>query len=258
MQMDTGQHTPFRQHLIDPETCIRCNTCESRCPTKAITHERNYVVDPERCNYCLRCVRPCPTGAVDHWFVVDRPYSLQEQLVWSKLPQKPESGGVEDVPDAFDGEALRLLEEAHRALGGPGRAPESATKPQVNVYTRANPAKATVTGNVRITSEGSPSDVHHVILDFGAVRFPYLEGQSVGVIPPGADQTAGRTPCGFTRSPAHAMASGPTRTTWPSRSSGSSSGMMLERSSAGSHPIGSATSVKGRSSTSSGRSDPPS
>jgi benzoyl-CoA 2,3-dioxygenase component A len=45
-----------------------------------------------------------------------------------------------------------------------------------------------VTGNVRITSEGSPSDVHHVILDFGAVRFPYLEGQSVGVIPPGADQ----------------------------------------------------------------------
>ncbi len=188
MQMDTGQHMPFRQHLIDPETCIRCNTCESRCPTKAISHERNYVVDPELCNYCLRCVRPCPTGAVDHWFVVDRPYSVQEQLVWSKLPQKPAGGGVEDVPDAFDGEAQRLLEEAHQAIGGPGRAPDSAAKPQVNVYTRANPAKAEVTGNVRITSEGSPSDVHHIILDFGPVRFPYLEGQSVGVIPRGVDQ----------------------------------------------------------------------
>ena len=77
MQTGTQQQTPFRQHLIDPETCIRCNTCESRCPTKAISHERNYVVDPERCNYCMRCVRPCPTGAVDHWFVVERPYSVQ-------------------------------------------------------------------------------------------------------------------------------------------------------------------------------------
>ena len=22
----------IRQHLIDPEICIRCNTCESTCP----------------------------------------------------------------------------------------------------------------------------------------------------------------------------------------------------------------------------------
>jgi benzoyl-CoA 2,3-epoxidase subunit A len=188
METDTGQRTPFRQHLIDPETCIRCNTCESRCPTKAISHERNYVVDPELCNYCMRCVRPCPTGAVDHWFTLGRPYSVQEQLAWSKLPQKPGSGVVEDVPDAFDDEALRQLEEAHRAMGGPGRAPDSATKPQVNVFTRATPAKALVTGNMRITSEGGPSDVHHLVLDFGPVRFAYLEGQSVGVIPPGVDK----------------------------------------------------------------------
>jgi benzoyl-CoA 2,3-dioxygenase component A len=185
MRTDTGQRASSRQHLIDPETCIRCNTCESRCPTKAISHERNYVVDPERCNYCLRCVRPCPTGAIDRWFVVDRPYSVQEQLAWSELPQVSESGVAEDVPSAFDEGARKLLEEAHRTMGGPGRAPDSAAKPQVNVCTRANPAKAAVTGNMRITSEGSPSDVHHIILDFGPVRFPYLEGQSVGVIPPG-------------------------------------------------------------------------
>ena len=30
--------------------------------------------------------------------------------------------------------------------------------------------------------------MHHIILDFGPVRFPYLEGQSVGVVPPGADR----------------------------------------------------------------------
>ena len=188
METGTEKQTPFRQHLIDPETCIRCNTCEFRCPTKAISHERNYVVDPERCNYCMRCVRPCPTGAVDHWFIVERPYSVQEQLAWSELPKTSKSGGVADVPDAFDDEAQRLLTEAHEGLGGPSRAPESATKPQVNVYTRANPARAVVTGNVRITSESGASDVHHIILDFGPVRFPYLEGQSVGVVPPGTDR----------------------------------------------------------------------
>ena len=36
----------IKQHLIDPEICIRCNTCESICPVSAITHDsRNYVVD---------------------------------------------------------------------------------------------------------------------------------------------------------------------------------------------------------------------
>ena len=43
-----------------------------------------------------------------------------------------------------------------------------------------------MTGNVRITSHGGASDVHHLILDFGAVPFPYLEGQSVGLVPPGS------------------------------------------------------------------------
>jgi len=92
------------------------------------------------------------------------------------------------LPDAFDEEALRLLEQAHPTIGGPTRPPTSATKPQVNVHTRANPAKGVVAGNIRITSEGSASDVHHIIVDFGAVLFPYLKGQSIGVIPPGLDR----------------------------------------------------------------------
>ena len=41
----------LRQHLIDPEICIRCNTCEATCPIGAITHDdRNYVVKPDVCN----------------------------------------------------------------------------------------------------------------------------------------------------------------------------------------------------------------
>ena len=41
----------LRQHLIDPEICIRCNTCEEACTVKAITPDsRNYVVDPAICS----------------------------------------------------------------------------------------------------------------------------------------------------------------------------------------------------------------
>jgi benzoyl-CoA 2,3-dioxygenase component A len=56
----------IKQHLIDPEICIRCNTCESICPVSAITHDsRNYVVDVSKCNWCNDCISPCPTGSID-------------------------------------------------------------------------------------------------------------------------------------------------------------------------------------------------
>src|SRR5262249_40284361 len=83
----TGE--PPRQQLIDPEICIRCNTCEETCPTKAVSHDtRNYVVDASLCNFCNDCISPCPTGAIDNWRMVDRakPYTLAEQLSWDSLP----------------------------------------------------------------------------------------------------------------------------------------------------------------------------
>ena len=75
----------IKQHLIDPEVCIRCNTCEETCPVDAITHDdRNYVVNAEVCNACGACLGPCPTGSIDHWRIVDRSkvFSLQELLVF--------------------------------------------------------------------------------------------------------------------------------------------------------------------------------
>jgi len=179
-----------RQHLIDPEICIRCNTCEKRCPTGAISHARNYVVDPDVCTFCMACVRPCPTGAIDTWFNVKRPFGLAEQQGWTMLPAlAAEAAGA--IPDAFDDEATRILEIAHADLRGPARPPASASKPRINAFTREAPARAVVTGNTRITADASASDVHHIILDFGAEPFPYLEGQSVGLVPPGLD-AAGR------------------------------------------------------------------
>jgi benzoyl-CoA 2,3-dioxygenase component A len=44
-----------------------------------------------------------------------------------------------------------------------------------------------VAGNVRVTKVGQDYDTHHVVLDFGAMPFPFLEGQSIGIVPPGLD-----------------------------------------------------------------------
>ncbi len=176
----------LKQHLIDPEVCIRCNTCEATCPIDAITHDdNNYVVDPAKCNFCMDCVSPCPTGSIDHWFAVQQPFSLDEQFGWLELPPEPVIAAP--AVDALEDEAAALLDDAHKGAGGRARAPATASKPRVNLFNRANPATATVSGNFRITAPGASSDVRHIILDFGAVAFPVLEGQSIGVVPPGTD-----------------------------------------------------------------------
>lgn len=182
-----GAGTQVKQHLIDPEICIRCNTCEATCPIGAITHDaNNYVVDAGTCNFCMDCVAPCPTGAIDNWFVVPQPFSLDEQYGWMELPPRPPEAAA-DAPDALDPEAEALIAAAHAGAAGHARAPASASKPRINLFNRATPARATVTGNFRVTRADAGSDVHHIVLDFGTVAFPVLEGQSIGVVPPGTD-----------------------------------------------------------------------
>src|SRR5437868_136117 len=177
-----------RQHLIDPEICIRCNTCEATCPINAITHDdRNYVVKFDVCNACGACISPCPTGAIDNWRQVlkSKAYPIEEQLTWDSLPaQEPlDAEDGEDVPE----EVARLTALATQGLGGISGAPWSAEKPRVNLFGIARPAIATVSGNFRLTSENANSDIRHIVLDLGAAVFPVLEGQSIGVLPPGMD-----------------------------------------------------------------------
>ncbi len=177
-----------RQHLIDPEICIRCNTCEATCPIGAVTHDdRNYVVKFDVCNACNACISPCPTGAIDNWRQVlsTGAYSLEEQLSWDSLPQQAELDveSSEGVPE----EVQRLTALAAEGTGGVSKAPHSAEKPRVNLFGIAKPAIATVTGNFRLTDATASSDIRHVVLDFGATAFPVLEGQTIGIIPPGVD-----------------------------------------------------------------------
>ncbi|HWL30747.1 MAG TPA: benzoyl-CoA 2,3-epoxidase subunit BoxA [Xanthobacteraceae bacterium] len=180
-----------KQHLIDPEICIRCNTCEETCPIDAITHDdNNYVVKADVCNYCMDCIAPCPTGAIDNWRVVTTPYSIDEQFSWDELPPQEEiaGGDASEAIEALEDEVGALLTEARKGLGGKAVAPHSASKATVNLYNRGKPAVATVTGNFRLTEADAENDVRHIILDFGDHAFPVLEGQSIGIVPPGVDE----------------------------------------------------------------------
>jgi benzoyl-CoA 2,3-dioxygenase component A len=184
-------HALARQHLIDPEVCIRCNTCEAACPRNAITHDRgNYVVRFETCNGCGDCLPPCPTGAIDSWRQVARPWTLDEQLSWSSLPPD-QSDAREEVSAEIPPDVAALTARA-TATSGHVPPPWSAAHPYVGLYSPESPAEATVVGNFRLTSDEAESDVRHIVLDFGRVAFPVLEGQTLGVLTPGAD-AYGRT-----------------------------------------------------------------
>ena len=186
---DLAETTVINQHLIDPEICIRCNTCEATCPIGAITHnDLNYVVDASKCNSCMDCISPCPTGSIDNWRQVlrEQAYSVDDQLTWDELPEQGELAATDVAapsPNASGGGSV-----------GATIAPKSAAQPQTLLFgpSAATPyARATVVGNHRVTDVGHDYDTHHIVLDFGETHFPVLEGQSLGILAPGVD-AAGR------------------------------------------------------------------
>jgi benzoyl-CoA 2,3-dioxygenase component A len=209
--MDMADTAVIKQHLIDPEICIRCNTCEATCPVGAITHDaRNYVVDADKCNLCMACVPPCPTGSIDNWRNMPRvkAYSVDEQLTWDELPGELSEAELQAAGASAQAVAVAIEAKTvepkvdpaqqggfNSAQYGATVAPWSAAHPYTNLYgpsAKSSAAEktvtATVTGNVRVTEVGRDYDTHHIVLDFGAMPFPVLEGQSIGIIPPGLDE----------------------------------------------------------------------
>ncbi|MFM7633535.1 MAG: benzoyl-CoA 2,3-epoxidase subunit BoxA [Betaproteobacteria bacterium] len=183
----TDAEVLIRQHLIDPEVCIRCNTCEDTCPISAITHDdRNYVVDPNICNGCNACLPPCPTGSIDNWRTVPKAaaYSVVEQYRWDELPTQPPLDASVAVANAEP----PTQHNASLSVTSP-KAPSSAAQPSLNLYDIKQPLMATVAGNFRLTDADTESDIRHIVLDFGQTHFPVLEGQSIGIIPPGTDES---------------------------------------------------------------------
>jgi benzoyl-CoA 2,3-epoxidase subunit A len=203
--MDQLGAAVIRQHLIDPEICIRCNTCESTCPVGAISHDsHNYVVDADKCELCMACVPPCPTGSIDNWRAMPRAqaYSIEAQFGWDALPAELSAEELARA-GASGGAAVAAVLAPQPSLETPSEGamfdfsayaavipPWSAGHPYANLYgpkAAARSVAASVVGNVRVTEVGREYDTHHIVLDFGPVPFPVLEGQSIGIVPPGVD-----------------------------------------------------------------------
>jgi benzoyl-CoA 2,3-dioxygenase component A len=200
----TTEAVLIQQHLIDPEICIRCNTCEATCPVGAITHDsRNYVVDADKCNLCMACVPPCPTGSIDNWRSMPKvkAYSTEVQLTWDELP--PALSDAELQAMGIDGDAVTAVPAAEpapaQAVNASGEAvfnsaaygstlpPWSAAHAYTNLYGPKSPTQATVVGNFKVNEAGTSNETHHIVIDFGSMPFPVLEGQSVAIVPPGVD-----------------------------------------------------------------------
>ncbi len=76
--------------VIDPDECMECGTCVTRCQVHAISEQDNIVVDHARCIGCGLCVTGCPNKAI-------------------KLQRKPESDIVDPPADFAAWEHERLL-----------------------------------------------------------------------------------------------------------------------------------------------------
>jgi benzoyl-CoA 2,3-dioxygenase component A len=150
------------------------------CGLGAISHdERNYVVDPDKCEHCLQCLEVCSTGAIDAWLVQPgRAYSIDEQLAWNSLPQPPLHADNAELQSLLSDDA------SDPATGWQHWAPPCAESPRVNLYSAHAPATATLVLTRRVAAG---NDVRHIVLDFGDVDFPVLEGQTIGILAPGTD-----------------------------------------------------------------------
>jgi benzoyl-CoA 2,3-epoxidase subunit A len=171
----------IKQHLIDPELCLACGSCAATCKENAI-HEGDFgqafAIDPNLCNNTHECLAVCGSEAISAWRMVPagQTYSLEEQFSWETLPEELEVDGQTLVAE---------LDEDEAPSGHP--APASANQPTTFMYTQSAPVIAQIKSNVRVTSPDSETAIHHIVLEFDDADFPWLEGQNVGVLPPGTD-----------------------------------------------------------------------
>lgn len=56
-----------------------------------------------------------------------------------------------------------------------------------NIYKPTDPYEAPVIEHRRLTATDSPNEVDHIVLDISGSKLTYLDGQSIGVLPPGMD-----------------------------------------------------------------------
>jgi ferredoxin len=127
-----------KQHLNDPDICIRCDTCEETCLVHAVTHDdNNCVVKAEVCEKCM-----------EHHTMPDRgdrqlargiaTLHDEEQFTWRELPPPDKTAPEATLAhaEALEDDVSELLHHAHRGNGGSPRPSPSASKSTINLYNR--------------------------------------------------------------------------------------------------------------------------
>jgi benzoyl-CoA 2,3-dioxygenase component A len=127
-------------------------------------------------------------------------YSTEEQLTWDELPAALTEAELQAMGVSGDAVAAPAAEPAPaQAVNASGEAafnsaaygstlpPWSAAHAYTNLYGPKTPTQATVVGNFKVNEAGTANETHHIVIDFGSMPFPVLEGQSVAIVPPGVD-----------------------------------------------------------------------
>ena len=127
-------------------------------------------------------------------------YPIEEQLRWNELPAELSL----DQPAAVDSTQSVMAPPAtppqpvldagaetpfNSTAFGASLPPWSAAHAYTNLYGPKAPTVATLVGNVQVNEAGTANETHHLVLDFASVPFPVLEGQSIGIIVPGVNDT---------------------------------------------------------------------
>jgi benzoyl-CoA 2,3-dioxygenase component A len=151
----------------------------------------------------MACVPPCPTGSIDNWRSMPKAkaYSTEEQLTWDDLPAALDDAQLQAMGIDFSAVSAQTSAPAQAAdaQSSPGEAvfnssaygatlpPWSAAHAYTNLYGPKTPTQATVVGNFKVNEAGTTNETHHIVIDFGSMPFPVLEGQSVAIVPAGVD-----------------------------------------------------------------------
>ena len=185
-------NSPVKQHLIDPELCIRCYTCEvdvHRAGDRARRRQRRRRFRQVQHLHGLH--RAVPDRLDRQWRIVDKPYTLAEQFGWTELPAQQEFAPTPRRPRRRSRRSTpisrALLAEAHGGAGG--RAQRAALRDQADhqsLHAR-QACRGDRAGQLPPDRRQAPTTTCATSFSISARQpFPVLEGQSLGIIPPGA------------------------------------------------------------------------